>query len=151
MIALIQRVRSASVDVDGKRISETGPGLLALVCAQKGDTKEEAAKLAARCAAYRLFPDEKGRMNLDIRQAGGEILAVSQFTLATDTSRGLRPGFDAAEKPEKAKGLFEIFVSEVASIGVPVKMGAFGEEMQVSLVNDGPVTFWVEIPPKTTN
>ena len=144
MRALIQRVRHASVEVEGKVVGSIGPGLLAFVAVQQGDNAERADAMVARLLAYRVFPDERGRMNLDVRQAGGGVLAVSQFTLAADTSRGLRPSFTSAAEPVLARLLFERIVLGLRTAHADVGCGVFGADMQVSLLNDGPVTFLLE-------
>ncbi|RBI70534.1 D-tyrosyl-tRNA(Tyr) deacylase [Roseovarius sp. TE539] len=144
MRALLQRVTHACVTVDGTTVGRTGPGLLILVCAMRGDTDAEAEKLAARVAKLRIFTDPNGRMNLSLRDTGGSALVVSQFTLAADTSRGNRPGFSAAAAPEEGARLYEYFSSCLADQGVPVETGRFGADMKVELLNDGPVTIWLE-------
>ena len=144
MRALIQRVRHASVEVEGKVVGSIGPGLLAFVAVQQGDEDARADAMVARLLAYRVFPDERGRMNLDVRQAGGGVLAVSQFTLAADTSRGLRPSFTSAAEPVLARLLFERIVLGLRAEQADVGCGVFGADMQVSLLNDGPVTFLLE-------
>ncbi|RMD48611.1 MAG: D-tyrosyl-tRNA(Tyr) deacylase [Alphaproteobacteria bacterium] len=144
MRALLQRVDHAEVSVDGEVIGRCGPGLLVLVCAMRGDDEAAAEKLARRIAALRIFRDDEGRMNRSIRDIGGSALVVSQFTLAADTSRGNRPGFSAAAPPEEGRRLYEHFARALADQGVPVETGRFGAEMKVSLVNDGPVTIWIE-------
>jgi len=142
--ALIQRVRHASVEVEGKVVGSIGPGLLAFVAVQQGDEDARADAMVARLLAYRVFPDERGRMNLDVRQAGGGVLAVSQFTLAADTSRGLRPSFTSAAEPVLARRLFERIILGLRAAHADVGCGVFGADMQVSLLNDGPVTFLLE-------
>lgn len=144
MRALIQRVRKASVEVDGQVVASIGPGLLAFVAVQKGDDEARADVMVARLLAYRVFADERGRMNLDVRQAGGGVLAVSQFTLAADTTRGLRPSFTSAAEPELARRLFDRVVEGLRASHENVRSGVFGADMQVSLLNDGPVTFLLE-------
>ncbi len=145
MIGLLQRVSEARVTVDGKVIGEVGKGLLVLVCAQREDTEENAEKLAKKILAYRIFEDENGKMNKSISDVGGELLVVSQFTLAADTSRGLRPSFTPAAAPDVGERLYEHFVSAVRQSPLKVETGEFGAHMQVGLVNDGPVTIWVEV------
>jgi D-tyrosyl-tRNA(Tyr) deacylase len=142
--ALIQRVRHASVEVEGKVVGSIGPGLLAFVAVQQGDEDARADAMVARLLAYRVFPDERGRMNLDVRQAGGGVLAVSQFTLAADTSRGLLPSFTSAAEPVLARRLFERIILGLRAAHADVGCGVFGADMQVSLLNDGPVTFLLE-------
>ncbi len=144
MRALLQRVSEASVTVEGERIAEIGPGLLILVCAMQGDTEEAARRLAAKVARLRIFRDAEGRMNLSVRDAGGAALVVSQFTLAADTARGNRPGFSQAAPPEEGERLYKLFAEALAGEGLPVQTGRFGADMKVALVNDGPVTIWLE-------
>ncbi|MCX7644400.1 MAG: D-aminoacyl-tRNA deacylase [Rhodobacteraceae bacterium] len=144
MRALVQRVSQASVTVAGERISGIGPGLVALVCAMQGDTEDRAEALAGRIARLRIFRDEAGRMNRSLLDTGGAALVVSQFTLAADTSRGNRPGFSAAADPATGVRLYERTAAALADLGVPVALGRFGADMQVALVNDGPVTIWLE-------
>ena len=143
MRALLQRVTEAQVTVGGAVIGRTGPGLLVLICAMRGDGDETARKMAAKVAKLRIFPDAEGRMNRSVKDTGGGALVVSQFTLAADTSRGNRPGF-AAATPEEGARLYELFTAELAGQGVPVETGEFGAQMLVALVNDGPVTIWME-------
>ena len=145
MRALIQRVSEAEVRVEGAVIGAIGPGLLILVCAMQGDGDAQADALAAKVAKLRIFKDEAGKMNRSVRDAGGSALVVSQFTLAADTSRGTRPGFSQAAAPEEGRRLYERFAEALAGAGVPVETGRFGADMQVSLVNDGPVTIWLEV------
>ena len=147
MIGLLQRVSSASVAVDGETIAAIGPGLLVLIGVQRGDTVRQAERLAERLLAYRVFPDAAGRMNLDVTQAGGSLLLVPQFTLAANTRKGNRPGFDRAAPPESGRRLFDRLVAEIRTRWPHVATGRFGAEMSVSLVNEGPVTFWLETPP----
>jgi len=144
MRALIQRVSNASVAVEGQTIGQTGPGLLILVCAMQGDGIAQADRLAAKIAKLRIFADQAGRMNRSVLDIGGSTLVVSQFTLAADTSRGNRPGFSSAAAPEDGRALYEHFTHALASLGVPVETGQFGADMAVSLVNDGPVTIWID-------
>jgi D-tyrosyl-tRNA(Tyr) deacylase len=141
MLALIQRVSRASVTVDSTVISEIGPGLLLLLGVEKEDGRSEAERLLKKVLAYRVFPDSEGRMNLSLQQAGGGLLVVSQFTLAADTNKGLRPSFSSAKPPAEAEVLYEYFVAQARSQHADVGQGSFGADMQVSLVNDGPVTF----------
>jgi D-aminoacyl-tRNA deacylase len=145
MRALIQRVREASVSVDGEVIGRSGPGLLILVCAMQGDTDDKPAQLAAKISKLRIFKDDAGKMNRSIVDTGGSALVVSQFTLAADTSRGNRPGFSAAAAPADGERLNEAFAAEVGKLGIATETGRFGADMAVSLVNDGPVTIWVEV------
>ncbi len=145
MRILVQRVSSASVSVGGERIAAISRGLLLLVGIRTSDTQAELAWMAAKCAALRIFPDEAGKLNKSVIDIGGEILAVSQFTLYGDASGGNRPGFTQAARPEIAQPLFEKFAALLAEkIGKPVPTGKFGADMQVELINDGPVTIWLE-------
>jgi D-tyrosyl-tRNA(Tyr) deacylase len=144
MIALLQRVRSAWVEIDGERIAEIAVGLLVLVGVRPDDGLENAEKLLERVLSYRVFPDRQGRMNLSIRQCQGALLLVPQFTLTADTGKGLRPGFSTAASPDHAQRLFAAMTSMAQNRHQPVACGRFGAEMQVGLVNDGPVTFWLE-------
>ncbi|MDF1717500.1 MAG: D-aminoacyl-tRNA deacylase [Antarcticimicrobium sp.] len=145
MRALIQRVTEASVTVEGEKIGEIGPGLLILVCAMQGDTEAQADKLAAKIAKLRIFKDEADKMNRSLLDAGGAALVVSQFTLAADTARGNRPGFSTAAAPEEGKRLYDYFADRMAVQGVAVATGQFAADMKVALVNDGPVTIWMEV------
>jgi D-tyrosyl-tRNA(Tyr) deacylase len=147
MIGLLQRVARARVDIDGAVVAEIGPGLVILVGVERGDGARQAARLAERLLAYRVFPDERQRMNRNVLQAGGDVLLVPQFTLAADTSSGNRPGFSRAANPEDGARGFEDLVAQVAARGASVRQGRFGADMQVCLVNDGPVTFWLRVPP----
>ena len=144
MRALVQRVSEAQVSLGGAVIGEVGAGLLILVCAMQGDGPEAADKLAAKIAKMRIFRDDEGRMNRSLLDLGGGALVVSQFTLAADTSRGNRPGFSAAAPPELGEQLYNHFVRAMAAQGVPVATGRFGADMAVALVNDGPVTIWMD-------
>lgn len=144
MRALVQRVSEASVTVDGEVIGEIGGGFLILICAMQGDGEAQADKLATKIAKMRIFRDDDGRMNRSLLDAGGAALVVSQFTLAADTSRGNRPGFSTAAPPEEGERLYEYFATQMATQGVTVATGRFGADMAVALVNDGPVTIWME-------
>ncbi|MGZ2258750.1 D-aminoacyl-tRNA deacylase [Roseobacter sp. A03A-229] len=144
MRAVLQRVSKASVTVDGTVIGDIGPGLLILVCAMPGDDVQTAEKLAAKVSKLRLFKDDAGKMNLSLAQTGGGALVVSQFTLAADTSRGNRPGFSGAAKPDQAQALYEHFAKALQALDIPVETGRFGADMAVALVNDGPVTLWLD-------
>nr|WP_170682042.1 D-aminoacyl-tRNA deacylase [uncultured Ruegeria sp.] len=144
MRALLQRVTRASVSVGGTVIGQSGTGLLILVCAMRGDDEQQADKLAQKIAKMRIFQDDAGKMNRSLLDIGGSALVVSQFTLAADTSRGTRPGFSEAAPPEQGKQLYETFADKLAAQGVAVETGEFGATMAVELVNDGPVTIWVE-------
>ncbi|MFJ2992572.1 D-aminoacyl-tRNA deacylase [Pandoraea sp. NPDC087047] len=153
MIALIQRVLEAAVTVDGRTVGAIGPGLLALVCAERGDTEASADKLLAKLLGYRVFPDDAGKMNrsvssLDGNGAAGGLLLVSQFTLAADTNSGTRPSFTPAASPADGKRLFDHFVAQARERHPIVETGEFGAHMRVSLVNDGPVTFWLQTKPE---
>ncbi len=145
MRALLQRVSEAAVRVDGEVIGQTGPGLLILVCAMDGDSEAQAEALAAKVSKLRIFEDEAGKMNRSVLDVGGSALVVSQFTLAADTSRGNRPGFSTAAHPSVGEPLYEHFAAHLASLGVPVETGRFGADMKVSLINDGPVTIWMDL------
>jgi D-tyrosyl-tRNA(Tyr) deacylase len=144
MIALLQRVLEASVRVDGSVIGSIGPGVLALIGVRPNDTPDAARRLLDRLLRYRIFADERGKMNLDLRQIEGGLLLVPQFTLAADTGRGLRPSFSGAAPPGQARSLYDAMVSAARLQYPKVECGLFGADMQVSLVNDGPVTFWLE-------
>ncbi|HHQ14511.1 MAG TPA: D-tyrosyl-tRNA(Tyr) deacylase [Chromatiales bacterium] len=144
MIGLIQRVSRASVTVDGTCIAEIGPGLLALVAVQHNDAAAQAKRLAERLLSYRVFPDAAGRMNRSLTDTGGELLVVPQFTLAADTRRGNRPSFTSAAPPEHGERLFRELLRQLDARDANVKSGRFGADMTVSLVNEGPVTFWLE-------
>lgn len=144
MRCVIQRVRSASVAVSGEVVSAIGPGLLLLGAVEKGDSEAAIDVAARKIRELRIFGDDEGKMNRDVRDVGGEILAVSQFTLAGSIAKGRRPSFDKAEEPERARVLFERFVAQLGIDGIPVRTGRFREMMIVSLENDGPVTFVYE-------
>lgn len=147
MIALLQRVRRAGVEVGGEPIARIGRGLLVFVGVERGDGEAGARRLAERVVAYRVFPDAAGRMNLSVREAGGELLVVPQFTLAADTASGNRAGFASAAPPEVGAHLFGRFVAETRRLAGAVPTGRFGADMQVELVNDGPVTFLLRVVP----
>ncbi len=144
MKCVIQRVRRASVSVGNELVAEIGAGLLVLAGVEKGDTAQTMIDAARKIRDLRIFSDDAGKMNRDVREAGGAILAVSQFTLAGSIARGRRPSFDNAEEPERARAMFELLVNELASTGIEVKTGRFREMMIVALENDGPVTFVYE-------
>lgn len=144
MIALIQRVRWAQVDIDGETVGKIGVGLLVLLGVEQHDNHDNANRLLHKLLHYRVFHDEQGKMNRNVQQVGGEVLIVSQFTLAADTKKGLRPSFSGAAHPELARDLYHYFC-ECAAQHLPTQMGRFGAEMQVSLQNDGPVTFWLQV------
>lgn len=145
MIALIQRVSRASVVVDNQTIGAIDKGLLVLLGVEREDNREKMEKLATKVMSYRVFPDENGKMNLNLTQAGGSLLVVSQFTLAADTGRGLRPSFSGAGTPAQALGLYEEFVAFCRAKGVTTETGQFAADMQVELVNEGPVTFHLQV------
>ena len=147
MIALIQRVRSAGVEVAGSSIAAIGRGLLVLVGVEGGDTATQADRLAERILNYRVFADADGKMNLSLTDIGGELLLVPQFTLAADTSSGNRPGFSTAAEPADAAAMFEHLLKTLQQSGQIVQTGQFGADMQVSLCNDGPVTFSLQVAP----
>ncbi|RYH01872.1 D-tyrosyl-tRNA(Tyr) deacylase [Salipiger sp. IMCC34102] len=145
MRALIQRVSTANVSIEGEAVGQIGPGLVILICAMQGDGDDAPAKMAAKIAKLRVFKDDDGKMNRSILDTGGSALIVSQFTLAGDTSRGNRPGFSAAAAPEDGRAAYEAFIAEVQALGITTQTGRFGADMAVSLTNDGPVTLWLEI------
>ena len=147
MIALIQRVSEARVEVDGRTIGAIGRGILALVGVERGDAEAQAERLAERVLGYRIFPDTEGKMNLSLLDIKGELLAVPQFTLAADTHKGTRAGFSTAAAPEEGRRLFERFVFLLNQKHSGTRTGTFGADMKVSLVNDGPVTFWLQASP----
>ncbi|QBF31110.1 D-aminoacyl-tRNA deacylase [Thalassococcus sp. S3] len=144
MRALIQRVKRASVSVDDEKIADIGAGLLILVCAMQGDTRDRAEQLARKIAKLRIFKDDEGRMNRSLLDVGGAALVVSQFTLAADTSRGNRPGFSQAASPEDGDALYQHFAACLKADGLAVQTGQFGADMAVELINDGPVTIWMD-------
>jgi len=146
----VQRVSSANVHIDGEEVAAIGKGVLALVGVERGDSEAEAQRLAERVVAYRIFADAQGKMNLSLKDIGGELLAVPQFTLAADTNSGLRPSFSSAASPAEGEALFIKF-EEKAAETVHVATGRFGADMQVSLVNDGPVTFWLQVRGRSPN
>lgn len=141
MKALIQRVSQASVTVNGEQISAIGPGLLVFLAVEATDDDASLTKLVHKVAHYRLFSDSNGKMNLNVQQAGGAVLVVSQFTLAADTQSGLRPSFTPAAAPAMAEQYYLQFIQQLAELNIPVQSGRFAADMQVSLINDGPVTF----------
>lgn len=144
MIGLLQRVTRASVQVGDRRVADIGSGLLVLVGVRREDGPAQAERLLDRLLDYRVFPDEAGRMNRSLRDTGGGLLLVPQFTLAANTAKGTRAGFSTAAPPERARALFEWLVAQARAAWPQTAAGVFGAEMQVELVNDGPVTFWVE-------
>lgn len=145
MIALLQRVTEASVTVDDEVIARISQGLCVLIGVQPHDNESSSQKLVDKLLGYRVFADDAGRMNLDIKKAGAQLLLVPQFTLAADTSQGRRPGFSTAAKPELAEALFQDFCQRASVQMDDVQTGSFGADMQVSLTNDGPITFWLEV------
>jgi D-tyrosyl-tRNA(Tyr) deacylase len=147
MIALVQRVTQASVEIDGRQHAMIGAGMLALVCAEKGDTEREADLLADKTVDFRMFQDQQRRMNLSLIDASLALLVVPQFTLAANTESGRRASFTPAAAPDIARVLFERFVAMAAKRVAIVKVGVFAADMKVGLINDGPVTFWLRIPP----
>lgn len=144
MKALLQRVSEARVTAGGETLGAIGRGLLVLVCAERGDSTAEAENLARKVANLRIFADAAGKMNRSVLDVGGSALVVSQFTLAADLSRGNRPGFSEAAPPDLGQSLYEDFCARLAALGVPVESGRFGADMAVHLVNDGPVTIWMD-------
>jgi len=146
MIALIQRVSRAEVCIAGECVAQIGRGVLALIGVRRADTEAAAERLAERLLGYRVFADEAGRMNLSVRDLGAAVLVVPQFTLAADTRKGTRAGFSTAAEPHEAERLYGHFLSTLRLAYAPVSAGVFGADMQVGLVNDGPVTFWLETP-----
>ena len=150
MIGLLQRVRHAQVDIGADRIASIGAGLLVLVGVQHDDNEATADRLLERMLGYRVFADAAGKMNLNIKQTAGELLLVPQFTLVADTRSGMRPGFSTAASPAMGEQLFTYLLEQARMQPLPVASGQFGQDMQVSLVNDGPVTFWLEVNPAVT-
>lgn len=144
MIGLLQRVREAYVQVDGETIAAIGPGLLVLVGVEQGDTEVQAQRLLERLLGYRVFADEQGKMNLSIQDTRGGLLLVPQFTLAADTRKGMRPSFTPAAPPQEGERLFAYLLTEARTRHGKVEAGRFGAAMQVGLINDGPVTFWLQ-------
>jgi D-tyrosyl-tRNA(Tyr) deacylase len=147
VIALIQRVLRASVTVENNTIGQINKGLLALIGVEKRDGPRQAVRLVERLTGYRVFSDAEGKMNLSVADCRGELLLVPQFTLVADTSKGMRPSFSSAAAPADGERLFNYCVDEVRRTGLVTQTGQFGADMQVSLVNDGPVTFWLHVPP----
>jgi D-tyrosyl-tRNA(Tyr) deacylase len=147
LIALIQRVSEANVAVGAQTVGAIGPGVLAFIGIERGDGDAEAARLAERVLGYRIFADAAGRMNISLKETGGGLLAVPQFTLAADTKSGARPSFSSAAEPAEGERLFENFVFCLRKNHQNVATGRFGAHMKVSLVNDGPVTFWIQVKP----
>lgn len=147
MIGLVQRVSHASVEVEGEIIATIGRGLLALIGVERGDTSAQADRLLQRLLGYRIFEDECGKMNLSLQQIGGGLLLVPQFTLAAETHSGLRPSFTPAAPPEIGRERFDYLVQQAQQHHTPVATGRFGAEMAVTLCNQGPVTFWLQVSP----
>lgn len=147
MIGLLQRVRSAHIEVAGERIAAINAGLLVLVGVQRGDGSQEATRLLERLLGYRVFADAGGRMNLSLKDTNGDLLLVPQFTLAADTRSGMRPGFSTAASPADGQRLFDELARKARQAHPCVECGQFGADMQLTLVNDGPVTFWLEVNP----
>ena len=145
MIALIQRVSEASVTVEGEVTGAIGQGLLVLLGVEQGDDEAKADKLLHKVSGYRVFSDENGKMNLNVSQIGGSLLVVSQFTLAADTKSGMRPSFSCGAHPSEAERLYDYFVAKAAASSIPTATGRFAADMKVALVNDGPVTFWLQV------
>lgn len=145
MIALIQRVLSASVVVEDETVGKIGPGLLVLLAVEQGDNEQKAERLCERVLGYRIFGDENDKMNLNVQQAGGSVLVVSQFTLAADTQKGMRPSFSRGALPQEADRLYRYFVGQCRERGIETQTGKFAADMKVALVNDGPVTFWLQV------
>jgi D-tyrosyl-tRNA(Tyr) deacylase len=148
MIGLLQRVSEATVTVDGEVVGAIGRGLMVLVCAERGDDTAGAERLLERLLDCRVFPDAEGKMNLSVRQTGGGLLLVPQFTLAADTRKGNRPSFTPAAPPEEGRRLFDHMLAKARARHTPVGAGRFGADMKVTLTNDGPVTIWLRIDPQ---
>ena len=147
MIGLLQRVSQAKVEVDGASVGAIGPGLMVLVCAERGDTEAEADRLLERLLGYRVFADAEGKMNRSLREVQGGLLLVPQFTLAADTHKGMRPSFTPAALPADGERLLDYFAAGARAIHAAVVTGRFGAHMRVSLTNDGPVTIWLRVDP----
>ncbi|MEX2517436.1 MAG: D-aminoacyl-tRNA deacylase [Gammaproteobacteria bacterium] len=147
MIGLLQRVNSASVSVADTELARIGPGLLVLIAVEHGDMEQQADRLLERLGNYRVFPDTNGKMNLSLCDTGGELLLVPQFTLVADTRKGNRPGFSNTPAPAASEKLFNYLCEQARQTGLSSGCGKFGADMQVTLTNDGPVTFWLQVPP----
>jgi D-tyrosyl-tRNA(Tyr) deacylase len=150
VIALVQRVTAASVAVDGESVASIDAGILALIGVERGDGETEVQRLAERVAGYRIFSDAAGKMNLSLKETGGALLAVPQFTLVADTNSGTRPSFSAGASPADGEKMFRLFLEKSQALLGSVQAGRFGADMKVSLVNDGPVTFWLRVPPRAS-
>jgi len=150
VIGLLQRCSQARVDVGGQTVGSIGKGLLVLVCAERGDGEPQVVRLLERLLQYRVFADAEGKMNLSLRDVGGGLLLVPQFTLAADTSRGNRPSFTPAAPPEEGERLFAQMLARARQAHAPVASGCFGADMQVTLTNDGPVTIWLRVAPEAS-
>ncbi|HXA47187.1 MAG TPA: D-aminoacyl-tRNA deacylase [Burkholderiaceae bacterium] len=148
MIALLQRVTQAKVEVDGATVGAINAGLMVLVCAERGDSEHEADALLSKLSTYRVFADDAGKMNRSVIDVAGGLLLVPQFTLAADTQSGTRPSFTPAATPDEGRRLFDYFVRQARARHAQVETGQFGANMQVSLTNDGPVTFWLQVKPQ---
>jgi D-tyrosyl-tRNA(Tyr) deacylase len=151
MIALLQRVLEAKVTVDGAIVGAIGPGLMVLLCAERNDSEKQADALLAKLLSYRVFADDAGKMNRSLADTGGGLLLVPQFTLAADTQSGTRPSFTPAAAPDEGQRLFDYFTAKAREKHRQVETGQFGAHMQVSLTNDGPVTFWLQIKPQISS
>ncbi|CRL61188.1 MULTISPECIES: D-aminoacyl-tRNA deacylase [Proteus] len=145
MIALIQRVTQANVDIAGETVGAINQGLLVLLGVEKDDNEQKAKRLCEKVCGYRIFSDENDKMNLNVQQAGGSLLVVSQFTLAAETQKGMRPGFSNGAPPELAKNLYHYFIEQCQLQGLETQTGQFAADMQITLTNDGPVTFWLQV------
>lgn len=145
MIALIQRVTQAKVDIAGDTVGAIEQGLLVLLGVEKDDNEHKAKRLCEKVCGYRIFSDENDKMNLNVQQVGGKLLVVSQFTLAADTQKGMRPGFSNGAPPELANTLYQYFVKQCQQQGIETQTGQFAADMQITLTNDGPVTFWLQV------
>jgi len=148
VIGLLQRITEARVEVKGETVGAVGAGLLVLIGVQRGDMERQADRLLERLLNFRVFPDDDGKMNLDLRAVKGGLLLIPQFTLAADTRKGTRPSFTSAAPPQESKVLFDYLLKQARAVHDPVDTGQFGAHMLVSLTNDGPVTFWLEVPPE---
>ncbi len=148
MIGLLQRVSQASVSVNGKTVGAIGRGILVLIGVERGDDETQADRLLERLLGYRVFPDADGKMNLSVQDIGGGLLLVPQFTLAADTNKGMRASFTPAAAPVDGQRLFEYLLTQARRQHANVGSGIFGADMQVALINDGPVTFWLRVPPE---